>query len=252
MNKSKTIYLAIISIVTRICVIGGTIYFMNNSQSFAAGEDIAGSGTKDIKESTTLDPFTKIDIDADVLEIEVELGDDYAMDYEGTSNQTMTYKVENGKFILTAKKNKDFSAIQVTNATLKLTVPEGVVIENADIQTDVGKITLRNLEFDYCKAESDVGELKADGVKFREAILDTDTGDVLVDNSSFEKLEVSTDVGDIDVNSSTELTNYTFDLKNDVGDLEINGEEHGHKYNVKGDAGRIKLHGDVGDISVNY
>ena len=53
------------------------------------------------------------------------------------------------------------------------------------------------------------------------------------------------------LDSNIDISGYAFDLKTDVGEVEVGEGEYGRKYYQAGKNGSITARGDVGDISIN-
>lgn len=244
----KTIYLAVITLITIGCV----IYGVNNRNgnrvgiTWSAGTD---SSKYDIEESTVLEPFDSITVDGAVMDLVIKKGSEYALDYKGTKSLQLSYGLDNGKLVITQKKKGDI--LNTNNAFLTLTVPAEVQLERADIGIDVGNIDMSNLKVNVLEADIDVGNIEAADSAFDELIIDSDTGDVDLNNCSFTRLKIENDVGDVEIDSSKDISEYTYDLKTDVGEVEVGAEEYGRKYKKDGKDGEIVVRGDVGDITVN-
>lgn len=239
----KTVYLAVITLITIGCVLFG---FANGEVSFPFG---IGNSNYSIEESATLEAFDRITVDAAVMDLIVKEGSTYELDYRGTKNLVMSYQVDNGALVVSQKKNG--SMIGNNSAVLTLTVPADTQLESVDIGIDVGDIDLKGMNVNAMDADLDVGDMTIEKTVFDEIVIDSDTGDIKLNNCSFVNLDISCDVGDVKVDSGMDISEYTYDLKTDVGEVEVNAAEYGRKYYKEGEKGKIVIHGDVGDISVN-
>lgn len=240
----KTIYLAVITLITIGCVIYGVNHW------YGGNVGVFRSDSKySIEESATLEAFDSITIDAAVMDLVVKEGSAYALDYRGTQNLLISYKVDAGKLFFTQEKKGN--VLDNSSAVMTLTVPAETQLERADIGIDVGAIDMNNLKVNTLEADIDVGNIEVESMFLDEAIVNSDTGDVDLNNCSFTRLEIETDVGDIEVDSSIDISEYTYDLKTDVGVVEVGAGEYGRKYKKDGNNGEIVIYGNVGDITVN-
>lgn len=243
----KTIYLAVITLITIGCVLYGvnSWYGGNIGFSWSFG---TGNPKYNIEESATLETFDSITVDAAVMDLVVKEGSRYALDYRGTKNLVMSYKVDDGKLVITQKKKGNM--VGNNSAVMTLTVPEDTQLERADIGIDVGDIDISKLTIDEMDTDIDVGDITITNTAFEDIVIDGDTGDVEMIECSFMNLDIATDVGDVEVGSSIDISEYTYDLKTDVGEVEVGTGEYGRKYKQDGKNGEITIHGDVGDITV--
>lgn len=243
----KTIYLAVITLITILCVLYGVNeWYGGNVINFSFGNY---ERNYSIEESTTLEAFHSIAVDGVVMDLTIVEGADYSLDYKGTEKLEMAYRIENQELVVSQRKNGNL--IGVNNAALILTVPKGTQLEKMNIKVDVGDIDVEGIEVAIVGAESDVGDITIENVAMDNAILDSDTGDIDVKNCSFVMLDISSDVGDMEVDSSIDISGYAFDLKTDVGEVEVGSRDYGKKYYQAGRNGSVTARGDVGDISVN-
>ena len=239
----RTIYLAVITLITIGCVLYGVFRFSNRAIPFSLG-----NANYSTEESASLEAFDRIAVDALVMDLIVKEGSDYSLDYRATENLVMAYKVENGKLIISQKKKG--SMIGNNSAVLTLTVPADTQLERVDVGIDVGDVELKNLNADYIEADVDVGDITVEHAALGQGVIESDTGDVKVKNSSFVQLDISSDVGDVDVESSIDISDYSYDLKTDVGEVEVYTSDYGKKYIKDGKNGKVYIRADVGDISV--
>ncbi len=241
----KTIYLAAITLITIGCVIYGVYGFSNRGLSFSFGSSNSNTA---IEESATLESFERITVDADVMDFIVKEGSAYALDYQGTKNLVMSYRVDNGELVITQKKKNGM--IGNNEATLILTVPADAQFAKVNLDIDVGDIDLREMNTSFLDADIDVGDVTVEKANIEQAVIESDTGDIKLKGCAFVKLDISSDVGDVEVSSSADISRYTYDLKTDVGEVEVYAGDYGRKYYQEGENGKISVRADVGDITV--
>lgn len=241
----KTIYLLAITVITIGCVIYG-LYENTTGFLFSFG---IGNSDYNIEESATLDPFQNITVDADVMEIVIEEGLTYTLNYKGTENLIMSYRVENGELIISQESEK--SVVRNCKAVLALTVPKEAEFDTVDIAIDVGDVKLNKIKIGSMELKTDVGEIAVRGTDFEQATIESDTGDVDLEECSFINLDVSCDVGDIEIDSNDDISEYAYDIKTEIGEVEIGEENYGRKYYKEGQNGTIVIRNDCGDITIN-
>ena len=242
----KTVYLGVITLIAIVCVLYGVKeWYDGKVMNFSFGND---EKQYSAVENTTLEAFDSIAVDAAVMDLTIVEGTDYSLDYKGTENLEMTYQIEKGE--LTVKQRKKGKLIGNNGAELIVTVPKDVQLEKTIITVDVGDVDVDSVDMKTLEADSDVGDIMVENTSVDNVVLDSDTGDIDVDNCSFVTLDISSDVGDMEVDSSMDISDYVFDLKTDVGEVEVGAEAYGKKYFHAGKNGCITARGNVGDISI--
>lgn len=242
----KSIYLLAITVVTVICVIWGTTTHMGGHFGFfRLDNEEAADYANDYK----LDAFDSIFVDADVMELDIKQGAEFALQYDCTEDLIPEYSVENKKLTIKQKQKKNY-LVGTHRCSVIVTVPSGTSLKSLDISSDVGDVTIDGIIVDICNGETNVGDFTIQNADMSELYWESDTGNIEVENCSFTKLDLTADVGDVEIESNKKLDDYGFDLKTDVGEVKVNGEEYGRKCIMHGDAGSITVKSDVGDVKV--
>lgn len=286
LNMKKTVYLAVLSLVTVFCIIIGSIYHISgwvgfglgNLFHFISGSEDTGSGTNRnrITYSEDLSPFSQIEIDTDVMNINIEKGDNYHLEYDCTENRQPEIEVTGNKLKLKQPKAKGWLRNHINyKCDMTLTIPEGTVLDNADITTDVGNVYINNtecndikleldvgnLEIKLCtfkdsEIESDVGNIKINQSDIGNSNIETDTGDVNIKECEFKDIEIYNDIGNVDLDSShIDISNYSVDLSTDLGAIRCNGtKQKKHFYQAAkaaSSAYMVTIETDIGSITFN-
>lgn len=272
----KTVFLAILTVITILCIIGGTIYhvsgFIDNIHLF----DFSGV-TLDhsrVTYSEDLDEFSAIDLDTSVMDITLETGDTFHLSYDCVSYLVPEVTVKKGTLFLTQPDVPHFGGSN-NACSMTLTVPSGTVFTNADISSDVGNIRISGLQAEDADIQADVGDLTISGCTFTRSELDADVGDIDIGDTDFGKseitadvgdveitgalftnLEISNDIGDISVDVDADLSDYQMDLSTDLGSVTLNGVGYKRSFSQKGTKDskglRLTIENSTGDIDVTY
>lgn len=243
----RTIYLGVITLITIGCVLYGVNeWYGGDGFGFFSERD---ERKYSIEESTKLEAFQSIVVDAAVMDLIIVEGTDFSLDYRGTEKLEMSYQMENEELVVTQRKKGHLTGIN--NAELILTMPKDTQLEKINVKLDVGDIDIKDVDVKVLDTKGDVGDVMIENASLENVILSSSTGDIDVDNCSFVMLDISVDVGDIEVYSSNDISDYSFDLKTDVGEVEVGAGSFGKKYYQRGENGSITARGDVGDISIN-
>lgn len=241
----RTIYLLAITVITIAAVIVGTGIHAGGFGLFR----INGNSIGGIEDAVVLDNFNRIEFDTDVADISIKEGTEYKLHYRCTKNMIPEWQVADKKLKLTNRNKKVLFGVN-NSCKIEITVPRGSELTLVDIQNDVGDVEIDGILTKECNVESNVGDIALKDVTMENSVMNSDTGDIEIKNSTFTDLDLSSDVGSVTVESSQRLTDYAFDLSTDIGDIEFNNEDYGNKYRRDGDAGKITIQGDVGDIEI--
>lgn len=279
----KNVYLIILTIVTVICIIGGTCYhlvgwgvsFLSHlpfASFYSDSDDTESSGTTLSTGTVSLPSFNTVKIDSKVMNLSIEKGDDYSIQCDSTEKLNPKYEIKDNTLIVSQKqKIKIHNFMNTQKCSVHITIPEDTTLELINIDGATGDISLSNLDVTTLKIDNSVGDVKMDDCKTDSIDIDTSTGDVKlngceaneinVDTSVgdtvlkdiiFEKLYVDGSVGDVKVSSPKDLSGYAYDLDTSIGDVSINGVSHKKEYQQKGTGGKITVDNSTGDISITY
>ena len=279
----KNIYLIILTLVTVICIIGGTCYhlvgwgvsFLSHlpfASFYSDSDDTESSGTTLSTGTVLLPSFNTVKIDSKVMNLSIEKGDDYSIQCDTTEKLNPKYEIKDNTLIVSQKqKIKVHNFMKNPKCSVHITIPEDTTLELINIDGATGDISLSNLDVTTLKIDNSVGDVKMDNCKIASIGIDTSTGDVklndceaneidvdtsvgdtVIKDNIFEKLYVDGSVGDVKVSSSKDLSDYAYDLDTSIGDVSINGVSHKKEYQQKGTGGKITVDNSTGDISITY
>lgn len=279
----KNVYLIILTLVTVICIIGGTCYhlvgwgvsFLSHlpfASFYSDSDDTESSGTTLSTGTVSLPSFNTVKIDSKVMNLSIEKGDDYNIQCDTTEKLNPKYEIKDNTLIVSQKqKIKVHNFMKNPKCSVHITIPEDTTLELINIDGATGDISLSNLDVTTLKIDNSVGDVKMDNCKIASIGIDTSTGDVklndceaneidvdtsvgdtVIKDNIFEKLYVDGSVGDVKVSSSKDLSDYAYDLDTSIGDVSINGVSHKKEYQQKGTGGKITVDNSTGDISITY
>lgn len=279
----KNVYLIILTLITIICIVGGTCYhlvgwgvsFLSHlpfASFYSDSDDTESSGTTLSTDTVSLPSFNTVKIDSKVMNLSIEKGDDYSIQCDSTEKLNPKYEIKDNTLIVSQKqKIKIHNFMNTQKCSVHITIPEDTTLELINLDGATGDINLSNLDvttlkidnsvgdvkMDDCKTDSididtSTGDVKLNGCEANEINVDTSVGDTVIKDNIFEKLYVDGSVGDVKVSSSKDLSGYAYDLDTSIGDVSINGVSHKKEYQQKGTGGKITVDNSTGDISITY
>ncbi len=257
----KNVFLIIITVLTVICIIGGTFHHfgvfrkdsLNLTSSIKRGfkngglhfnfshlddedEEIEDFDFDDDDpksfDSEAISEFKELDVKMHVGGLKIERGNKWEIKSKySRSYLKPAYDLKNGKLSIS---QPDFKRSRIGNqsARIVITVPFGTKIEKLSANIDVGAIELSGF---------DIGT----------GSIDTDVGAIAVSNVNFKDLDLDSDVGAVSIELVEPVENYDISIKSDVGGIVVDGKNVRRSYSQKGGKDkRLRINTDVGGIEV--
>jgi len=226
----KNVYISILSVVTVLCIICGTVWHMTGCSAMGI------SGDKRVVVTQQLEAFDSFYIDTDIMDVEIVSGNEYAIYYDAVKNYEPTYKIEAGKLIVNQKEDRGkgwFTGLgSNSEMEMRITVPADVTLSAIETSSDVGEVTIK-------------------GIAFEKGTMGTDVGDILVDTCEFKYLDIESDVGETEIKLTGQAGEYTMELLADVGEIEVEDFKQGNTFKQSGTSDKVLIiNSDVGDIEV--
>lgn len=175
--------------------------------------------------------FTSIDVDAAVAHVTVQVGREYgvSVDWDSAGAYSLSYKFSNGVLKVTGSP-QNVSGMNVKEAAVLITIPEGAVLKEIDIEVGVGDIILTNISAKDVSCDTGLGNMIWTGPLAREVELNTGMGD----------LSILTDG----------IDGWNIELNSGMGNLVVNGTEYSHQYRQMGVAGELEANTGMGNVTL--
>lgn len=186
-------------------------------------------GAKNIE--TNLDEFSKIRVQANVMSLTIKEGSDYRL--ECIYNKEILkpeYEVSNG--LLQIRQNVKRNLHGNSHCKLILTIPSSANISKAEVEVNVGEVSLKDFKCDNLEVETNVGSLS-------------------IRDINFNKLDAETNVGELIIKTPEDISNYNLDLQTDLGELKVGDKHYKHSYEHSSSGNKkIKARTNVGELSL--
>lgn len=266
----KTTYLVIISVITIVCVIAGSIKNLGGIKlgwGFPWGFPWGLSDSDNVKvtsiktddgnvtaDTISLDEFDSVKLDLDIMDVKISEGDEASIHYECSDSRFVpVINCENG--VLTAKQKKvklNFNTKGI-KCKMVLTIPRGKKLKDIDVNDSVGDVKSENItgdvfnaslstgdlkiaagSFDEINISSSTGDIKLNDCNLGNATISGNTGDIELEDCVFDdakgNMSISTNTGDVKIKGCNDLGLYKTDFKTDIGDVSVNGKEYKKHY----------------------
>ena len=231
----KNIYLIIITIITVVCIIAGSLYHIGG---FALGlfDNLIPRSDKSLgnvcTEELSVDEFSNLVFDTTISNINVKTGDSYMVSYK--CNKRLVPKIRSTGDTLTISQSKGANYKRNTTSEITVTIPEGTALNKLSLDTGVGDLYVTDCSFATCD-------------------VDGGTGNLSFENCAFDEMDIDGGTGNITVTSSQSLDGYMMDLDSGTGDITINGNDYDDEYEVNEHAKKhLVIDSGLGDIEVKY
>lgn len=241
----KTVLLIALGIITIFCICYGTYKHLGGfGRMFKDGginisfddEEVDNNEVHGGKNSydEKLESFSSIKIDAAVMGITIEQGDDFRIESSfNRESMRPKFSVNGNKLVVSQGARKQHGInMGSQNCRLVITIPSGTSLSSIDIDSNVGDVRLRELEAEEIDIDLNVGEID-------------------IRNVVFNELRSNNNVGEISINPVSNLDDYDISASTDVGEVRIDGRNYKKSYNSHGNGHKkINVNTNVGEINI--
>lgn len=184
-----------------------------------------------------LPAFTKINIDADVLDVQIVEGDQFSIDINYDKSNDVRYQVRNDELFIVQEQGDFWFQILNSKGKSKIIIylPKQTQLQNVDVSVDVGNIEISNATITH------------------HTEVDTNVGNITIDGMLEGNTKIETNVGNVSIASSKKEIEYAFDIESTIGSIQINGRPFTHQKQIFMNPlaiNRIEITTKVGDIQI--
>ncbi len=262
----RNVWIAMITIVTVCCVIGGTFHHI-----FGHGTGFFGRGGIENMESG-LEAFDTLRVDVNLMDVTVTAGERFDLSCEYAEGLEPVYEVKNGT--LTIRQRTYWNqrwGVNNAHCSLILTIPEqtpmdvidvhtalgsiqleGIAASACELQSNMGNCTVKKCDFDKSDLMTNMGGITVSDTDLGDAEVDNDMGEIEIDDCTFANLDITAAMGGVSVDAAQTLDRYDMELGADLGSIHVNGHSEGTQYHQSGDAGKLSVSTNMGSIQVSY
>lgn len=201
------------------------------------------------QEYKVVDEFDSVIIDTDITDVEIIVGEDYAVEYVLGED----YEYHHNGNTLSISDNSFSSIINSAlngsiESYIKIYVPADKIID-IDMDIDIGDIDIKGVIFETINIETDIGDVSIEGDSLEgDIFVGADTGDVSVKGFIACDVEIEADLGEVNITSYYAGSAYNCDIHTDLGKETIS-DEGGEKIEDKYD---ISVSADIGDVKITF
>ena len=237
----KNIYLIIITIITVVCIIAGSLYHIGG---FALGlfDNLIPRSDKSLgnvcTEELSVDEFSNLVFEPTL---------------SNKCNKRLVPKIKSSGDTHTISQSKGANYRRSTTSEITVTIPKGAALNKLSFDTGVGEVNLNSLTAADAEFDTGIGDLYVTDCSFATCDVDGGTGNLSFENCAFDEMDIDGGTGNITVTSSQSLDGYMLDLDSGTGDITINGNDYDDEYEVNEHAKKhLVIDSGLGDIEVKY
>ena len=259
-------YLAVaLAIFLCVTIFGGILTALSGISFLFSGKDSEAVGEM---QSYSVDgEISSLSVDLSGAELVIKTGDQFLVE---SNHKYISVKTEKGK--LTVKETKKLFAHSPEGVTVKITVPEGFVFDEAAIETGAGtveisalscddlelslgagKVDIRNLTANT-RAEIDggAGEVTIDGGKLCNLKLDMGVGKLTLKSRLEGKSTLNCGVGETNLTLLGSRDDYTIRLDKGIGEAKLEGEAMSDDAVYGSGDNRVDIDSGVGAVRIKF
>ncbi len=239
--KNKSLFIVLMFVITAIIIaVAIFLRFGTIERNFSGwfSSDSKNVEAREIK----VDAFKDIDIDADILALEIQRGDDYHVEYTVPDNFSADIEVSGDTLEITVKGKNVINIgnkFGKNNFKFVVYVPEDAVFGKIEGDIDAGSVDIANAVVEKIELNASAADIQLKGLTVGDSKLKADAGNIEIVNSTFGDVNIDTDAGNVemdDVNAedvivTTEMGNIelkkvffkTGEMESDLGNIEVRG-----------------------------
>lgn len=223
-----------------------------------------GTGIKTVSDTVELDDYDKAEIDVSSIDVIIEYGTGYSLEYVVREGREPAAMVKGGKLSMKQPSQSSFFVFDFRNITdyeheyYKLTIPKECKRLDLDLEASSADITVNGVSIEG-SIDVSSGDVSINRTKGEDLKLTSSSGHIDLANAEYEKLNVEVSSGDIsfkdcgidELECSSSSGEMTFDdldadnidVKASSGDIVLNiiGKEDDYSYDIDTSSGNIKI-----------
>lgn len=202
-----------------------------------------------------LDAFDTIDIDVDLGDITIQAGDRYGLELDWWgSGYELAYANEAGKLEIWSRE-VGFGGLSADGwgGEITVTVPYDQLLKELTVDSDLGDITITQVDVETADMTLDLGSLSGDELSVsRSLTVDADLGEVALSGNLTGETVITADLGSVLLMLDAPKDRYSYDLQVDLGDISVDGTKFQETVTGGNGENYIEVEASLGDITIQF
>ncbi len=259
-DKTKKIYIAVLTIATVAAILFGTFYHVLNAfyhwRDFL-GKPVAHIGKHDAESEfeNEFDNVSAIHIDCAMTKVVIDDGDTFSVSYEGSEKMRPTVTCNDDGTLSIVQKSTRNANLKDNDNELTITLKEDSKLSDLNIDLAMGDIKIDSINASAVTINAAMGNVRGEDVNADSFDLDAAMGNIELYDAKFNDLDADAAMGNITVECENDIAHFDVDASADLGTVKVNGENVAGKgkYNTSATAeryGKISANCDLGNITI--
>ena len=252
----KRAYLAVISVITVICVIVGLARNVHRRREIVEAEeyetaDAAVYGDEYEPEEDRNDgTVTGAAVTLAAGSVEIVPGDSFSVSESGIRG--LEWGITDDGFLNVWQEDGEMHSADRTG-TVTITLPADDRMESLDVSVEVGSIDIRDIETESMSLNCALGDVSAENLYAVGGSITVETGNANLSGMRFDTMDVHVSLGNISFMAAQDLTDLAKNFSVDLGSVSINGAQIGKSIETGGEgSGSLALTCHMGNIEVTW
>ncbi|MCR4998817.1 MAG: DUF4097 domain-containing protein [Lachnospiraceae bacterium] len=203
------IYTVIIWSITLILVLAGIGYHIGGIFEFGSRKAI--EKTIPVNESVE-----KLVVDVDAGDVVIKEGDDFEVTFKYPEKYAPTVTLSDNRLEIKQKQKKINGNTNTNKGNYKLTItiPEGTKITSADMNLNLGRLVVRDLDCTDVSANCDAGDFEVKDCTASIVNVNVDMGEINMKDSTITTITANADMGDVNLDVDADTISAHCDMGN--------------------------------------
>lgn len=186
-----------------------------------------------VHEYSKIDSFDKININANISNITIMQGDEYAIEYSLYTDDV--YSIDNNELSLT--EHYEDNTLNIWNlfypdkskSFIIVYVPDNITLHQTLLNSSVGDISINHCSINNVSITTSTGNSTLDNITCNELDINSSTGNIDCMGQINEKLVASTSTGNIDASNDLRCN---MNLNSSTGNIDVTSRYNSECYNI--------------------
>lgn len=193
----------------------------------------------------------KLNIDAALLNIDIEEGKEYKVEYKGDENfrPSFDYNENTGTLEIKQKQNVKRTNLQTDNK-LTIEIPRDNEMDSFDVELAIGDLDIDDILAKEITLTGNMGNIKVNKCSSETISIEANMGDIEINKCLAKDLNITNSMGNVDITLEEDIKDYTVEVSSSLGDVRIDKEKVDNSYKQTGDKGTIKVECNLGNVDI--
>ncbi|SDA61193.1 Putative adhesin [Butyrivibrio sp. INlla18] len=194
----------------------------------------------------------KINIEAALMDVEIEEGSEPSITYHGSERLKPTVTYDKGSKILTIKQpnTKVKNAKYNQNNEMTIVLPKDIKLDDFSLNLACGEVTLQKLDAKKIHINDNLGNFEAQRLVSEDIDIDAALGNVKIYSCDAKSVDIDASLGDVEIDMEKDLDKYSISANASLGSMKIGKNSSSSSYVQTGTEGTIMVNCSLGDVEI--